>query len=62
MADKNKLKVLQMTLSKLDKLYGKGTVMSLGDKEVVKTDIIPTGSLGLDIALGIGGLSQRTIY
>ncbi len=61
MADSDKLKALQMTISKLDKLYGKGTVMTLGDKKVVRGDAISTGSLGLDIGLGIGGYPRGRI-
>jgi recombination protein RecA len=56
-----KLKALQSTIDRLDKTYGKGTVMRLGDKQVVETDVIPTGSLGLDIALGINGLPKGRI-
>lgn len=56
-----KLKALKLTLDKLDKTYGKGTVMRLGDKQVVNIETIPTGSLGLDIALGIGGLPKGRI-
>ena len=56
MADdkKEKMKALQMTLDKLDKAYGKGTIMKLGDTAIEAIDVISTGSLGLDIALGIG--------
>lgn len=62
MADnKEKMKALQMTISKLEKSYGKGVIMKLGDKAVVKVDAIPTGSLGLDIALGIGGLPRGRV-
>lgn len=56
-----KLKALAMTMDKLDKTYGKGTIMKLGDKQVVQTESISTGSLGLDIALGIGGLPKGRI-
>ncbi len=56
-----KLKALQMTLEKLDKTYGKGTVMKLSDEKVVDVDAIPTGSLGLDIALGVGGLPRGRV-
>lgn len=56
-----KLKALQSTLDRLDKTYGKGTVMKLGDKQTVEIDTIPTGSLGLDIALGINGLPKGRI-
>lgn len=56
-----KLKALQITVDKLEKTYGKGTIMKLGDKTVVETEVIPTGSLTLDIALGIGGLPKGRI-
>jgi recombination protein RecA len=54
--NKEKLKALQLTMDKLDKQYGKGTVMRMSDKLVVAAEVISTGSLSLDIALGIGGL------
>lgn len=50
-----KLKALQLVVEKLEKSYGKGAVMKLGDSRVVDTEVISTGSLGLDMALGIGG-------
>src|SRR5688572_12439475 len=56
-----KLKALQLTLDKLEKTYGKGTVMKLGDTQVEPMDSISTGSLGLDIALGIGGLPRGRV-
>lgn len=56
-----KLKALQMTLEKLDKTYGKGTVMRLSDEKVVEVEVIPTGSLGLDIALGVGGIPRGRV-
>jgi recombination protein RecA len=59
--DANKVKALQMTLDRLDKTYGKGTVMKLGEKQVEEIEVISTGSLGLDIALGIGGLPKGRI-
>ena len=63
MADKQqeKLKALKLAVDKLDKTYGKGTIMKLGDKQVVDADVIPTGSLGLDIALGIGGFPKGRV-
>lgn len=63
MADKKeeKLKALKLAVDKLDKTYGKGTIMKLGDKQVVEADVIPTGSLGLDIALGIGGFPKGRV-
>jgi recombination protein RecA len=56
-----KLKALQLTLDKLDKTYGKGTVMKLSDERVVDVPAISTGSLGLDIALGVGGIPRGRI-
>ena len=56
-----KLKALKLTLDKLDKAYGKGTVMKMSDSSVVDIDVIPTGSLGLDIALGVGGYPRGRI-
>jgi recombination protein RecA len=56
-----KQKALQLAVSSLEKTYGKGIVMKLGDKQVVEVDAIPTGSLGLDIALGINGLPKGRI-
>lgn len=55
-ADKDaKLKALKLTMDRMDKAYGKGTVMKMGDAPVVEVDSIPTGSLTLDVALGVGG-------
>ncbi|ARV11796.1 recombinase RecA [Gilvibacter sp. SZ-19] len=56
-----KLKALKLTLDKLDKTYGKGTVMKMGDAAVQQVDAISTGSLGLDLALGVGGLPKGRI-
>ena len=56
-----KLKALKLTLDKLDKAYGKGTVMKMGDKSVQEVEVIPTGSLGLDVALGVGGYPRGRI-
>ena len=56
-----KLKALQLTLDKLEKTYGKGTIMKLGDSVVEPMDSISTGSLGLIIALGIGGLPRGRV-
>lgn len=61
MSNADKLKALQLTLDKLEKSYGKGTIMKLGDTAVEKTDAISTGSLTLDIALGIGGLPKGRV-
>lgn len=56
-----KLKALKLTLDKLDKTYGKGTVMKMGDSAVQEVEVIPTGSLGLDIALGVGGYPRGRV-
>jgi recombination protein RecA len=61
MSSADKLKALQLTLDKLEKSYGKGTIMKLGETEVEKMDVISTGSIGLDIALGVGGLPKGRI-
>jgi recombination protein RecA len=61
-ADKEaKLKALQLTLDKLDKTYGKGTVMKLGDSAVEEVDSIPSGSLGVDLALGVNGYPRGRV-
>ena len=60
-ANTEKLKALQLTMDKLDKAYGKGTVMRLSDNKVEDIPAISTGSLGLDIALGIGGLPRGRV-
>ena len=57
----DKMKALQLTMDRLDKTYGKGTVMKLGDEVVEKIDAIPSGSLNLDLALGIGGYPKGRI-
>ena len=56
-----KLKALQLTLDKLDKAYGKGTVMKLGDQAVEEVESIPSGSLGVDLALGVNGYPRGRI-
>ena len=56
-----KLKALQLTLDKLDKAYGKGTVMKMGDVAIENIDAISSGSLGLDIALGVGGYPRGRV-
>lgn len=60
-ANAEKMKALQLTLDKLDKAYGKGTVMKLSDNKVMDVEVISTGSLGLDIALGVGGLPKGRV-
>jgi recombination protein RecA len=56
-----KLKALQLTLDKLDKTYGKGTVMKMGDRAVEEVETISSGSLGLDLALGVNGYPKGRI-
>ena len=56
-----KLKALKLTLDKLDKTYGKGTVMKMGDAAIEDMEVIPTGSLGLDVALGVGGYPKGRV-
>jgi len=61
MSSVEKLKALQLTLDKLEKSYGKGTIMKLGDTAIEPIEVISTGSLGLDIALGVGGLPKGRV-
>ncbi|BFP41035.1 recombinase RecA [Flavobacteriaceae bacterium GF1] len=56
-----KLKALKLTLDKLDKTYGKGAVMKMGDHVIEDVEVIPSGSLGLDIALGVGGYPRGRV-
>lgn len=56
-----KLKALKMTLEKIDKDFGKGSVMKLGDKQQNEMEVVSTGSLGLDVALGVGGFPKGRI-
>ena len=60
-AEAQKLKALQLTLDRMDKTYGKGTVMKLGDEAVEKVEAIPSGSLTLDLALGIQGYPKGRV-
>lgn len=59
--DNEKLKALKLTMEKIDKDYGKGSIMKLGDKDIVVMDSISSGSLGIDIALGIGGFPRGRV-
>ncbi|MDR3696654.1 recombinase RecA [Mucilaginibacter sp.] len=61
MSSADKLKALQLTLDKLEKSYGKGTIMKLGDTAIEAIEVISTGSIGLDIALGVGGLPKGRV-
>ncbi|MGI8893062.1 MAG: recombinase RecA [Bacteroidia bacterium] len=56
-----KLKALQLTLDRLEKTYGKGTIMKMGDSPVENVDVIPTGSISLDMAIGVGGLPRGRV-
>lgn len=56
-----KLKALQLAMEKLDKDYGKGTIMRMGDSKVEEVAVIPTGSVGLNIALGVGGYPRGRV-
>ncbi len=56
-----KMKALQAAMSKIEKDYGKGSIMKLGDEKIENVEVIPTGSLGLDIALGVGGYPRGRI-
>ena len=59
--NKEKLKALQLTLDKIEKGYGKGTIMKLGDNAIEDVMIIPSGSIGLDVALGVGGYPRGRV-
>jgi len=62
MADKeSKLKALKLTLDKLDKTYGKGSVMKLGDQTIEKIEAISSGSIGLNLAMGVGGYPKGRV-
>lgn len=56
-----KLKALQLAMDKIDKDYGKGAIMRMGDSKVDEIEVIPSGSLGLDIALGVGGYPRGRV-
>jgi len=56
-----KLKVLQLTLDKIEKAYGKGTIMKLGDEPIGNVENISTGSIGVDVALGVGGFPKGRV-
>ncbi|WP_300936939.1 recombinase RecA, partial [Helicobacter japonicus] len=61
MIDEKKQKAIELALKQIDKAFGKGALVRLGDKQVEKIDSISTGSLGLDMALGIGGVPKGRI-
>ena len=60
-ATDDKMKVLKLALDKIEKDYGKGSIMLLGDKQQEKMEVVSTGSLGLDVALGVGGLPRGRV-
>jgi recombination protein RecA len=59
--NKEKLKALQLTMDKMEKTFGKGAVMKLGDNAVEQVEVIPSGSIGLDLALGVGGYPKGRV-
>ncbi|MDD4760203.1 MAG: DNA recombination/repair protein RecA, partial [Bacteroidaceae bacterium] len=59
--NEGKLKALQMAMAKIEKDFGKGSIMKLGDEKVEQVDVIPTGSIALDIALGVGGYPRGRV-
>ena len=59
--NKDKLKALQLTMDKMEKTFGKGAIMKLGDNAVEQVEVIPSGSIGLDLALGVGGYPKGRI-
>lgn len=59
--NKEKLKALQLTMDKIEKSYGKGSIMRLGDRAVDEVSIIPSGSIALDVALGVGGYPKGRV-
>ena len=61
MSNADKLKALKLTMDKIDKDFGKGSVMLMGEKGVTEQEVISTGSIGLDVALGIGGLPKGRV-
>lgn len=56
-----KLKALELTMAKIEKNYGKGSIMRLGDEKVENVEVIPTGSIALNAALGVGGYPKGRI-
>ena len=56
-----KLKALQIAMDKIDKSFGRGSIMKLGDENIENVEVIPTGSIGLNAALGVGGYPRGRI-
>ena len=61
MASSEKLKALQAAMDKIEKSYGKGSIMKLGDNNVQEIEVIPTGSIALNVALGVGGYPRGRV-
>src|SRR5471030_755419 len=61
MSNAEKLKALKLTIDKIDKDYGKGSVMMMNEKSTEPMEVVSTGSIGLDVALGIGGLPRGRV-
>ena len=61
MADADKLKALQAAMDKIEKNFGRGSIMKLGDENIEQVDVVPTGSIGLNAALGVGGYPKGRI-
>ena len=61
MADKNKEAALEAALSQIERQFGKGSIMKLGDSSIAAVETIPTGSLALDLALGVGGMPRGRV-
>ena len=58
---KEKVKALELTLDRLEKTYGKGSIMKMGDQAIEQMDVISSGSLSLDLALGVGGYARGRV-
>ena len=61
LASGEKLKALQAAMDKIEKSFGKGSIMKMGDESVEQVEVIPTGSIGLNVALGVGGYPRGRI-
>ena len=59
--DENKRKALEAAMAQIEKQYGKGSIMKLGDNAHLNVEAVPSGSLGLDLALGVGGVPKGRI-
>ena len=60
-ANSDKLKALRAAMDKIEKSYGKGSIMKLGDEQIESVEVIPTGSIGLNAALGVGGFPRGRV-